>query len=223
MATYSNQGPSILPQGAPRSLSEEIKELPRQYLDVLTKPGVATFAAEIGKASWRMVWIQLLGWGVISMILGWIAHAIFAGISYRFAGSLSPEVMQQLSASSNSYGGIIGVPLGFFIWMGLVYLLSKAFHGQGTFLAQSYTSLLFQAPLGVISGILGLVPYFGLISFAVFIYGIVLQVFAIMAVHRLSGGKATAVIFLPAAIITLLVIVLVIAFLSVLVGVFLTR
>jgi len=78
-------------------------------------------------------------------------------------------------------------------------------------------------PLGILSGILSLVPYFGLISTAVFIYGIVLQVFALMAVHRLSGGKATAVVFLPAVIITLLVIVLVVTFISVLVGVFLTR
>jgi hypothetical protein len=221
MAIY--QGPSVLPQGAPRPLSEEIKELPRQYINVLTEPGVATFAAEMGRASWRMVWVQLLGWGVISTILGWVAQAIFASISYRFAGSLSPQVMQQISANSASYGGIIGVPLGFFIWMGLVYLLAKAFNGQGTFLTQSYTSLLFQAPLGVLSGILGLVPYFGLLSFAVFIYGIVLQVFALMAVHRLSGGKATAVVFLPAAIITLMVIVFALVFASVLIGVFLTR
>jgi hypothetical protein len=221
MAIY--QGPSVLPQGPPRPLSEEIKELPRQYLNVLTQPGVATFAAETGKASWRMVWVQLLGWGVISTILGWVAQAIFAGISYRFAGYLSPEAIQALSANSSAYGGIIGVPLGFFIWMGLVYLLSKAFNGQGTFLTQSYTSLLFQAPLGVLSGILGLVPYFGLISFAVFIYGIVLQIFALMAVHRLSGGKATAVVFLPALLIALLVAVLVVTFIGVLVGVFLAR
>ena len=221
MATY--QGPSILPQGAPRPLNEEIKELPGQFLEVLTKPGVATFAVQMGKASWRMVWVQLLGWGIISTILGFVAQAIFASISYRFAGSLSPEAIQALSASNASYGGIIGVPLGFFLWMGLVYLLAKAFHGQGTFLTQSYASLLFQAPLGVLSGILGLVPYVGLISTAVFIYGIVLQVFALMAVHRLSGGKATAVFVLPAVLITLLMVVLVVTFIGVLVGVFLTR
>jgi len=223
MATYANQGPSSVPQGAPRPLSEEMKELPGQYLEVLTRPGVATFAAQMGKASWRIIWVQLLGWGVISTILGFVAQAIYTSISYRFAGSLSPAALQALSANGASYGGIIGVPLGFFIWMGLVYLLAKAFNGQGTFLTQSYTSLLFQAPLGVLSGILGLVPYLGLLSTAVFIYGIVLQVFALMAAHRLSGGKATAVVFLPAAIITLLVIVLVITFISVLVSVLLTR
>ncbi|HEX6557205.1 MAG TPA: Yip1 family protein [Ktedonobacteraceae bacterium] len=224
--TYPNQsnsastGPGLQ---APRPLGEEIKELPRQYINVLTKPGVATFAAEMGKASWRMVWVQLLGWGVISTILGFIAQAIFTSISYRFAGSLSPEAIQALSANGASYGGIIGVPLGFFIWMGLVYLLAKAFQGQGTFLTQSYATLLFQVPLGILGSILGLFPYFGLLGLAVFIYGIVLQVFALMATHRLSGGKATAVVFLPAAVITLLIIVLVVTFISVLVGVFLTR
>lgn len=66
MATYPNQSPGpYMGPGlqAPRPLSEEIKELPGHYIDVLTKPGVATFAAEMGKATWRMVWVQLLGWG----------------------------------------------------------------------------------------------------------------------------------------------------------------
>jgi hypothetical protein len=218
MATYPHQGPSILPQGASRPLSEEIKELPRQYLEVLTKPGVATFAAQMGKANWRIVWVQLLGWGVISTILGFLSQAMYTSLSYRLSGSLSPEAIQAFSANSASYGGIIGVPLGFFLWMGLVYLLAKAFNGQGTFLTQSYSTLLFQVPLGILSGILGLIPFFGLLGFAVFIYGIVLQVYALMAVHRLSGGKATAVVFLPAAMILLLAIVFVVTFIGVLVG-----
>lgn len=220
MATYPNQGPSIVPQGASRPLIEEIKELPQQYLEVLTKPGVATFAAQMGKANWGIVWVQLLGWGIISTILGLLAQAIYSGLSYRLSGYLNPEAIQAFSAASASYGGIIGVPLGFFLWMGLVYLLARAFNGQGSFLTQSYTTLLFQAPLGILSGILGLVPFLGLLGFAVFIYGIVLQIYTLMAVHRLSGGKATAVVFLPAAMILLLVIVFVVTFISVLVGLF---
>jgi hypothetical protein len=217
MATY--QGPSLVPQGAPRPLREQIKELPGQYIDVLTRPGVATFAAQMGKATWRMVWVQLLGWGVISTILGLLAGAIFTSIGFHFYGSLSPEAMQELSARSASYGGIISIPLGFFLWMGLVYLLAKAFNGQGTFLTQSYATLLFQVPLGILGSILGLIPYLGLLGLAVFIYGIVLQVFALMATHRLSRSKATAVVFLPAVMITLLAIGLVATFVSVLAGV----
>lgn len=221
MATYPNQSPGPYTGPglqAPRPLSEEIKELLRQYTNVLTKPGVGTFVAEMGKATWRMVWVQLLGWGIISTILGLLATLIFQGIGYRFYGYLSPEAIQALSARSASYGGIISVPLGFFIWMGLVYVLAKAFNGQGTFLTQSYTTLLFQVPLGILSSALGLIPYFGLLGLAVFIYGIVLQIFALMAVHRLSGGKATTIVFLPTLMILLLMVVFAVIFASVLVG-----
>jgi hypothetical protein len=41
-----------------------------------------------------------------------------------------------------------------------------------------------------------------------FIYGIVLNVFAIMAVHRLSGGRAMAVVLIPVGIVILLFICL---------------
>ena len=84
MASYPHQCPSILPQGASRPLSEEIKELPRQYLEVLTKPGVATFAAQMGKANWRIVWVQLLGWG------GYLHHPGVSGTGDVREPQLSP-------------------------------------------------------------------------------------------------------------------------------------
>ncbi len=81
MATYPHQGPSILPQGASRPLSEEIKELPRQYLEVLTQPGVATFAAQMSKATWRIIWVQLLGWGPSPLSWGyWHRRSIRASV-----------------------------------------------------------------------------------------------------------------------------------------------
>ncbi|HEU5369713.1 MAG TPA: hypothetical protein VFU69_14670, partial [Ktedonobacterales bacterium] len=57
-------GPQMLPPGfsapyagpyvsaPPRSLWEAIKQLPKQYWRILTKPGAATFAEEMGKARW---------------------------------------------------------------------------------------------------------------------------------------------------------------------------
>ena len=45
-------------------------------MQVLTKPGAATFAAELDKAEWRSVWVQLLGWGFITAIVGFIAWLI---------------------------------------------------------------------------------------------------------------------------------------------------
>jgi len=45
----------------------------------------------------------------------------------------------------------------------------------------------------------------GIIGFGLGIYSLVLHVFSIMAVHRLSGGKATAVVLLPLFIVLTLV------------------
>ena len=46
----------------------------------------------------------------------------------------------------------------------------------------------------------------GLVSLVVFIYSIVLNVYQIMAVHRLSGGKATWVVLIPYIILFVLLL-----------------
>src|SRR6266853_2633662 len=56
------------PQQAPRSIGQAIQELPNQYIRVLTKPSAQTFAEEMGKADWGMVWIQLLIWALVGTI-----------------------------------------------------------------------------------------------------------------------------------------------------------
>lgn len=224
MDAYPPQSPtgiSTAPKRAPRSIGEMIRELPAQYRNILTHPSAATFAEEMSKATWASVWLQLLGWGVISGILAAVARLIYPlpVMTPANTGNLSPETLQTItnvaSFSGISIGTLIGIPLSFFISMGILYLIAKVFSGQGTFLTQSYTSVLFQAPLGILSSILNLIPYVGFISFAVFVYGIVLQVFAIMATHRLSGGKATLVVLLPALVVTILLFVLVLTFVSV--------
>jgi hypothetical protein len=101
---------------------------------------------------------------------------------------------------------LVGTFIGFFIGQGITYGLAKAFGGQGTFTTQAYTFLLFQVPLGIVVGLLGLIPVLGsFIGAAVGIYEIVLSVFAVMGAHRLNGGKATAVVLIPAAVVVLLV------------------
>jgi hypothetical protein len=215
---YQEQGYSMPPvQAAPLPLGEAIRQLPNQYIRVLTKPSAATFAAEQGKAAWNIVWIQLIIYAVILVVLGYIGSLIglsFGALSSLMnTGSLSssgmnPATLQAVAASS-SFGEIILVPLGFFIVVGVYYLVAKAFGGQGTFLAQGYNYLLYQVPIGILGGVIALIPILGgIVAFALYIYGIVLNVFLIMATHRLSGGKATAVVLIPIAVIVVLSCVL---------------
>ena len=194
------------PPAAPLPLDEAIRQLPQQYIKVLTKPSAATFAEEMGKAAWNIVWVQLLALAIISAVLGYFARLIGSSFIPTTMGSttMSPA-MQQVAAISSSFGQIIGVPLGFFIGVGILYLIAKAFGGQGTFLAQGYTYLLFEVPLGIITAVLGLIPILGaLVAIAVGIYALVLEIFSIMAVHRLSGGKATLVVFIPVIVVFVL-------------------
>ena len=194
------------PQPAPRSIGQAIQELPYQYYRVLTKPSVRTFAEEMGKADWAMVWIQILILALIGTILGLIRSAIgLAGSSFVTNNTFNPASIIALTVSGSTFS-IIAVPVSFFIVVGIQYLLAKAFQGQGNFLTQGYTYLLFEVPIAIAGYVLGFIPIFGAIAgFALFIYGIVLNVFSIMAVHRLSGGKATGVVLIPIAVLILLV------------------
>jgi hypothetical protein len=221
-APYQEPGYGMpLVQAAPLPLGEAIRQLPNQYIRVLTKPSAATFAAEQGKAAWNIVWIQLIIYAVFLAVIGYIGSLI--GLSFGAfsslmnTGSLSSSGMNpgtlQAVAASSSFGEIIFVPLFFFIGVGIYYLLAKAFGGDGTFLRQGYAYLLFQVPLGIITSVLGLIPILGgLAALALGIYGVVLNIFSIMAVHRLSGGKATAVVLIPIAVVFVLVCALGIIF-----------
>jgi hypothetical protein len=188
----------VPPQQAPRPLGQAIQELPNQYIKVLTKPSAQTFAEEMGKADWGIVWVQLLALAIIGSIFGLIGSAIgVVSNPFTNTGTFNPNAFLAFTVSGSIFS-IISVPLGFFIIVGIQYLLAKAFQGQGTFLAQSYTRTLFDVPIGIARYVLGIIPILGgIIGFALSIYGIVLNVYSIMAVHRLSGGRATLVVLLP--------------------------
>jgi len=172
-----------------------------------------TFAEEMGKASWNIVWVQLIAYAIISSALGYLALQVQSGsFNPPTANPATIQMLQTIRSYTTGVvlGSIVIVPLFFFIGMGIFYGLAKAFGGQGRFLNQSYTYLLFNVPLGIIAGLLYQIPFAGgLIAFAVGIYQIVLSIFSIMAVHRLSGGKASAVVLIPVGVLFLLACVLV--------------
>jgi len=167
----------------------------------------------MGKADWAMVWIQLLILALVGTIVGLIRSAIgYAGSNLlTTTGGFDTGAFQALTVSGSTFS-FIAVPVSFFILVGIQYLLAKAFQGQGNFLTQSYSTLLYQVPINIASYLVGLIPILGGIAgFALFIYGIVLNVYAIMAVHRLSGGKATGVVLIPIAVLFLLVFLCILA------------
>src|SRR5579859_7157335 len=193
-------------------LGEAIKQLPQQYIKVTTKPSAASFAEELPKAAWDITWIQILFWVVGGVVIGLIGGLFSAATSATLAnlsgsGSSSAAMASAIAATrgaGSGFGAIIGIPLSFFIVVGVQYLLAKMFKGEGTFVGQAYTFLLFQVLLGILSALIGIIPIVGLLSAVVSIYAVVLNVFQVMAAHRLSGGKATMVVLIPIGVVIVL-------------------
>lgn len=188
------------PAAAPLPLGQAIQGLPNQYIKILTKPGVQSFAEEQGKADWGIIWIQLLFLAVLSTIIALIGSA-FGALTNPFSTSASSAASTSIIfafAVGGSVFSFVTVPLFFFIGVGIQYLLAKAFKGTGEFKTQAYNHLLFMVPAAVIANIIGLIPILGgIVGFALYVYQVILNVFSIMAVHRLSGGKATMVVLIP--------------------------
>jgi hypothetical protein len=189
----------------------------QKWINVTTKPGVQSFATETATANWADVWIGLLLLGVVSAITGFIGRAAVAGIIANSMANIPPDQRAQFDRFFNtaygpgaSIGSIITVPLIFFIWTGILFLIAKMFGGSGTFLQQSYARSLYYVPLMGISTIVGLVPVLGgLVAFGLLVYGTILNIFSVSASQRITTGKATAVVLLPAAIGLILLCVLI--------------
>lgn len=198
----------VPPQGTPQPLGQALRELFSQYWKVLTRPGVQSFAEEQSKAGWGIIWVQLLCLGLIGTavaVLHGVLEGVLIGHSPMGGGFAILIALYALVGSYLSFFSFISIIVGFFLVVGVQYWLAKTFGGNGYFRQQGYSYLLFFAPLTVLSTIVNLIPGFGLLlSLVLGIYQIVLNVFSIMAAHRLSSGKATAVVMIPVSVILIL-------------------
>ncbi len=195
-----------VPPTKPLPLGEAIRQLTRQYIQVVTKPGAATFAAEQGKAAWDITWVQLIIYSVSSALFVMLYVSITLPSTPTISG-ISSQTIDLVRAWAVPLGlsFIMITPISFFIFAGIYYLIAKAFGGHGTFLAYAYSTLLIAVPLTIVD-LLALIPLIGwFFSILVGIYDIVLSVFMTMAVLRLSRGKATWAVLLSTIVFVLLI------------------
>jgi hypothetical protein len=91
-------------------------------------------------------------------------------------------------------GGILFSLIGFYIYMGIVYLLGRAFGGTGNFGELTYDISLFSAPLSVVGSLLNLIPFLGPIAaFVLGLYEIYLTYLGIQSGLNLPKNKAILV------------------------------
>lgn len=187
-------GTSAPNEQTPRPLLSAIAALPQRYLRVLTKPAVATYREEIGQGSWSVVWLQLLVWAILDGLLGLLVNMISSPLS----GTVVTARAQLFSLVTSI--GLIGiVPILFFLILGLLYLLTRRSDtsAQGTFLDLCSAAIQVEAPLGIASKLLALIPIVGRILNSVLsLYGIVLIVLVVMAVRQQRAGKSIIALLL---------------------------
>lgn len=196
----------------PRPLALAIVELPYLYVRGLF-PSKHFFAEEGERASWGIIWFQIFLLILIPGILGLLrGFNTDKSISTTANSQQLYDVLASVSVGTSIAATLIQVlivPIFFFIGITIQFLLAKAFRGQGSFMAQSYDSLLYQVPLTILHSVIVTILLFAhvavagriiispVIALAFIIYSVLLNIAAIAGVHRLTRGRATAVVLIP--------------------------
>ncbi|MBT3314348.1 MAG: YIP1 family protein [Anaerolineae bacterium] len=210
--------PEFLDQNDPSLESGGEMTIFETWIAAVTKPNVGTFAdiaaqpgATTGKA---FLWVFVAA--LISGFANLLAQSFSVGSQMGgLQDLLPPEIAREIPMSvpsSIGFGTVIcGAPvfaimgvIGFAISVALIQWVAKLFGGAGSFDKLAYTFSAIFVPVSVVSALLsllGAIPFvgvcFGVLSFAVSIYMIVLQVFAVQAVNGLDTGKAVGSVLLP--------------------------
>jgi hypothetical protein len=177
------------------------------WIQVLTRPGTEVFEQESRSPNatvvTALIWIVISA--VVAAILGFIQFSI--GLAAADLGAmlgdmgLPPEVTANLGGlmgGGAGIGALILTPLFFLIGVGIIHLLARVFGGDGSFGVFAYLVASFQAPIGIVSAVLGFVPFVGgCIAALLSIYSLVLTFFAVKVNYQLTDGKAIAVVLIP--------------------------
>lgn len=175
------------------------------YREITNDPGAST-----GKA---ILWLVLFGF--VGGLLTGIIHAL-GGTSFldqisQFTeyGDIPFQMPVRtgggfLSIIGSAFSGLFGGVIGALIYAALVQVVARALGGTGTFEKLFYGFAAYGAPLGMVTSVLGAIPFLGCLSFPFAIYGIVLNVIANQAVNEYDTGKAVLSSLAPGLVFGLL-------------------
>jgi hypothetical protein len=196
------------------------------WIAAITKPSEGTFARIVAQptasTAKALLWVFVAS--LFTSFASLIAQAVVgAGQLGSLRQFLPPELARELPVGGAPSIGIVtvicGAPfgalfavIGFVIGVALVQWVAKLFGGAGSFEKLAYAFSAITVPYSVVAAVLtlvGMIPIIGiltgLISFALIIYVIVLEVLAVKAVNGLDTGKAAGAVLLPGLVITLLI------------------
>ena len=188
----------------------DIRSIFQTWINALTKPGEAFFAAEREKSSAALsnalLWVFAAS--VISALLGVLQSSILSSAMGVFdqVMELLPSELQDEITTSEETGAAVGPtfslsyivfgPVLFLIGTGIYHVLASLLGGRGgQYGRYTYLYSTFSAPLMILTSILGFIPVIGgVIGFVLGVYQMVLAYFATKVEYSLTKGRAIIVV-----------------------------
>jgi len=183
------------------------------WMQAVTKPNEQTYAvlaaSATGKTSTALLWAfigSLINFFFVSLVQGAMMRQVFQ----QFGMDANPR-----SFGASLVSAICGAPIAavisvvfFAAFTGIVQWIAKMFGGKGTFEQLLYVFAAITVPFTLVSSIfalLGAIPYigacFGILSFGLSIYFLVLEVMAVKGVNGFGWGQAAGSLLLPGFVI----------------------
>ena len=196
------------------------------WIKALTQPSVETYEVIVNdpKASPNRAYI----WVAVTSLIGYALSVLLQTMLGSTMSFLSQPGREGAAGALGTAGAGIGTliccapvvaagaVLGLVIAAGLSNLIAAMLGGTGTFSKLVYAVGAYEAPLTIVSAVVGAIPIVNLLTFPLGIYALVLNVIAVKAVHRFSWGKAIASSVLILAAILVLVAIVTIVILALL-------
>ncbi|GAB4505517.1 MAG: hypothetical protein Fur0043_25130 [Anaerolineales bacterium] len=191
------------------------------WLKAITRPNEQNFAEmalSVG-ASPNKAYLWVFLTNLVNMLVGFALQGVNMRQLRQF---LPPEAGQYFSQSAGGVGllGVLcGAPVSaalsvlfFALGVAIIQWIAKMFGGQGDYGKLVYVMGAIAAPIALVSAaltLLGAIPFigilFGLVSMAVGLYTLFLNIAAVKGVNRFGWGQAAGSVLLPGVVVFLLV------------------
>jgi hypothetical protein len=155
------------------------------WFRAITQPSQDTYEG-ILRAEHDVTLSKAAGWMALAGLIAGIIQGLLSG----GAGILCAPVFAVLAA------------IFFAIYSLILLVIARALGGEGELDSQSYLLAAAQAPMTIISAILGFLPWLGLLAN---LYTLWLNALALQAAHGYSLGRALLTVLIPVIVVLVLV------------------
>jgi hypothetical protein len=190
------------------------------WRSALTRPSVATYADLLldPKVSLR----RAAAWLYLSALLSYLAGvgiqaAVFPSALaqvIRDAGQTAPQGLQMaptvllvLSLACTPFLAALFLVL-YLVGFGILHFIASSLGSQGSFTDLVYAHAAFQAPLTLLTTLIGMIPLVNCLTLPMALYSFGLQLLALKAATRMSWGRVTAVLLIIVLLIGLVAAVI---------------